>query len=210
MKPGKMLVAVLVILWAGVLWAQTATRDQPSTAQERKRALELTRKLERDPLGEQAGPDRDWLTKWIIEIPDLMVPVCDEVLRPALQGEMGQYRYAKELLAQQLAGGMAYIIEHPQPEDPNQQEDLAINRAALNSALNAYEAIVRSNARAAKWGPLERLAAQRKTGTLDEYLREATMKCMTGDTVTAGVRGEPDALGQGPASAAGLTCPAGY
>lgn len=192
MKSGKMLVALLLMLWTGMSWAQAATRDEPSTPQERKRAVELTRKLEHEPLGDQATQEREWLTKWIIEIPDLTVPVCDEVLRPALQGEMGQYRYAKELLAQQLAGGMAYIIEHPQPEDPTQQDDLAINRAALTSALNAYESIVRANARAAKWGPMERLVAQRKAGSLDQYLREATMKCMTGDTITAGLRAGPD------------------
>jgi hypothetical protein len=189
MKPGKMLVALILLLSTGLLWAQAPTREQPSTPQERRRALELTRKLERAPLGEQANQDRDWLTRWIIEIPDLSVPVCDELLRPVLQGEMGQYRYSRELLAQQLAGGMAYIIEHPQPEDPNQQDDLAINRAALVSALNAYESLVRANARGAKWGPLERLVEQRKSGKLEEYIRQATMQCMTGDTVTASLKG---------------------
>jgi hypothetical protein len=178
-------VAGLLILWAAAVWAQAPTREEPSTPQERQRALELTRKLEQDPLGQQAAEQRNWLTKWIIEIPDLTVPVCDEVLRPVLQGQMGQYRYAKELIAQQLAGGMAYIIEHPQPSDPAQQDDLAINRAGLNSALNAYESIVRGNAKGSKWGPLEKLMEQRKAGELDQYVRQATLKCMTGDTITA-------------------------
>jgi len=189
MRPVRLLVVVMVVAWAAALWAQAATRETPSTPQERKRAIELTRKLERDPLGEQATQDRQWLTQWIIEIPDLTVPVCDEVLRPVLVGEMGQYRYAKELLAQQMAGGMAYIIQHPQPAEADQQDDLAINRAGLTSALNAYESLVRTNARGAKWGPLEKLAEQRKGGTLEDYIRQATMRCMTGDTITAGLRG---------------------
>jgi hypothetical protein len=187
MNPRTMLAAVLLMLWAGTVWAQAETRDEPSTPQERKHAVELTRKLEKDPLGPQASEDRTWLTKWIIEIPDLTVPVCDEVLKPVLQGEMGQYRYAKELIAQQLAGGMAYIIEHPQPKDPAEQDDVAINRAALTSALNAYESIVRSNAKGGKWGPLEKLVDQRKAGQLDQFVRQATLKCMTGETISAGL-----------------------
>lgn len=188
MKPRKLLAALIVTLWAVALFAQAETREEPSTPQERARAVQLTKKLEKDPLGQTATADREWLTKWIIEIPDLTVPVCDEVLKPALQGEVGQYRYAKELIAQQLAAGMSYIIEHPQPKDPQDQDDYAINRAALNSALNAYESIVRSNAKGGKWAPLEDLLTRRKNGQLDEYVRQATLKCMTGDTVTASLR----------------------
>ena len=49
--------------------------------------------------------------------------------------------------------------------------------------------MVRANTRGAKWGPLERLVDQRKHGALEDYLRQATMRCMTGDTITAGLRG---------------------
>jgi hypothetical protein len=188
MKRQTLVAAVLVMLWGLAVFGQAATREEPSTPEERRRAVELTRKLERNPLGENSDRDRAWLTKWIIEIPDLTVPVCDEVLKPVLQGEIGQYRYSKELVAQNLAGSMAYIIEHPQPADPAQEDDFAINKAGLDSALNAYQSILRSNAKGGKWAPLEELLHKRKSGHLDEYVRQATLKCMTGDTVTAYLR----------------------
>jgi len=190
MKPRKVVAMAVGLLCATMLWGQD--RQQPSTPDERHKALTLTKKLERNPLGPEASADRKWLTSWIIEIPDITVPVCDELLKPLLSGEMSQYRYSKELIAQQLAGSMAYLIEHPQEatkvRDEGDQDDFAINRAGLESALNAYEAIVKSGAKGAKWGPLEELVKKRQAGQLDEYVRTATLKCLTGDTETASVR----------------------
>ena len=105
---------------------------------------------------------------------------------------MSQYRYSKELIAQQLAGSMAYLIEHPQEatkvKSGADQDDFAINKAGLDSALSAYEAIVKSNAPGSKWAPLEELMKKRQAGSLDDYVRAATLKCVTGDTVTASLK----------------------
>jgi len=187
MRLRPVLAAVLLILGAAPMWGQT-TRSEPSTPEERTRALQATKKLEQQPLGAQAGQERGWLTKWIIEIPDISVPVCDELLKPLLQGEVGQYRYSKELVAQEMAGAMAFLIEHPQPGSAEDQDDFAINKAGMDSMLNAYDAIVRSAAKGARWGPLEELQNKRKAGQLDDYVRQATLKCATGDTLSAGVR----------------------
>jgi hypothetical protein len=155
----------------------------------------LTKRLEQKPLGPDASGDREWLTQWIIEVPDITVPVCDELLKPILAGE-NQYRYSKELVAQELAGSMAYLIEHPpQSRDPEDQDDFAIYKAGVESALHAYEAIVKSGAKGGKWAPLEELLRKRQKGELDDYIRSATLKCMTGDTVTAGLHGAPSAGG---------------
>jgi len=189
MTPRPVLTAVLVLLAAAVMWGQT--RNEPSTAEERTRALQVTKKLEHQPLGTQATQERGWLTKWIIEIPDISVPVCDELLKPLLLGEVGQYRYSKELVAQEMAGAMAYLIEHPQPHqgDTEDQDDFAINKAGMDSMMNAYEAIVHSAAKGARWGPLEELQNKRKDDQFDEYIRQATLKCVTGETLSAGLRG---------------------
>ncbi len=182
MKARFVLAALLVLaLSAG---AQT-TRTEPSTPEERARALQVTRKLEKDPLGPQAVEERNWLTKWIIEIPDITVPVCDEVLKPLLAGEVSQYRYSKQLVAQELAGAAAYMIEHPKEDNSDDVNDYAINRAGLESALNAYEAIVKSGAKGGKWGPLEEMLKKRQAGQVDDYVRAATLRCITGETITA-------------------------
>jgi len=186
MRLRPILAVLLVSLGAAAMWGQT-TRDEPSTPEERARALQVTKKLEQQPLGAQAGQERGWLTKWIIEIPDISVPVCDELLKPLLQGEVGEYRYSKEMVAQEMAGAMAYLIQHPQPGGADDQDDFAINKAGVVSMLNAYDAIVHT-AKGGRWGPLEELENKRKAGQLDDYVRQATLKCVTGDTLSARMR----------------------
>jgi hypothetical protein len=186
MRPRQWIAVLLLIGAAVTTWGQN--RAEPSTPEERQKALLLTKKLEQKPLGSAAEADRKWLTQWIIEIPDITVPVCDELLKPLLTGEMTQYRYSKEMVAQELAGSMAYLIEHPQEAKLDDQDDFAVNKAGLESALNAYEAIVKEGAKGAKWGPLEEIVKKRAAGDLDDYVRAATLKCMSGDTVTVGLR----------------------
>ena len=187
MRPKQLVAGTVVFLCALAAGAQT--RDAPSTPEERKRAVAVTKKLEQSPLGAEATADRTWLANWIIEIPDISVLACDELLKPLLVGEDSRYRYSKELVAQQLAGSMVYLIEHPQEakhvKDEDDEDDFAINKAGIESVLNAYEAIVKSGARGARWGPLEEMSKKRKAGQLDEYVRNATLKCVSGDTVTA-------------------------
>jgi hypothetical protein len=190
MRARQLVAAVLLLIGlTASAWAQN--RDKPSTPEERQRALLLTKKLEESPLGPEAAADRKWLTRWIIEIPDISVPVCEEMLKPLLAGEVTQYRYSKEIVAQQLAGGMAYLIQHPSAAEANaeDQDQFAINKAGLESALNAYEAIVKQGVKGAKWGPLEEMVKKRANGQLDDYVRAATLSCMTGDTNTASLGG---------------------
>ena len=52
MKPRKVVAMAVGLLCATMLWGQD--RQQPSTPDERHKALTLTRKLERDPLGPEA------------------------------------------------------------------------------------------------------------------------------------------------------------
>ncbi len=187
MRSREFVAGLLIVVFAAVAFAQGDAAEGkrgPSTADERQKALKLTKELEQKPMAPNAQQDRDWLTKWIIEIPDITVPVCDEVLKPILQSDYGQYKYAQLLVAQELAGSAAYMIEHPS----DQENEFAINKAGLDSALNAYQAIVKSGAKAGKWGPLEELLKKRQAGQLEDYVRTATLKCSTGDTLTASLR----------------------
>ena len=53
----------------------TAEERGPSTAEERAKVIEITHKLESDPLNPQADEWRVWLAKWIDEVPDVVVPI---------------------------------------------------------------------------------------------------------------------------------------
>lgn len=74
----------------------------PSTSEERAKVVELTRLLERDPLGENAPATRQWLRQWVIEVPDIRVNVCDELLRHGLGDN---YPYSSEINLQMILYG---------------------------------------------------------------------------------------------------------
>jgi hypothetical protein len=168
---------LIVLLTVGAAFGQAATKRGPSTPEERKRAVEVMRKLEADPLNPQLQKDRQWLVNWVIEIPDITVPVCQDVLLTALKQDQWTYKYAPDLVGQQLAASAVFMIEHPEQGE----NDYAIYKAGLDSALHAYEAILKGHAKAGRWLPLDELLTKRKKGELDDYLRQAALKCMSGD-----------------------------
>jgi len=78
---------LLLILCCPLLLAPRlrAAERGPSTAEERAKVIDLTRKLENDPLNPQAEEWRVWLAKWIDEVPDVVVPVCPSLLPQLLR-----------------------------------------------------------------------------------------------------------------------------
>ncbi|MFB3915301.1 MAG: hypothetical protein ACE14M_01120 [Terriglobales bacterium] len=169
-----------VLLMAMTMLAAEEKRG-PSTPEERKRAIEITKKLEADPLDPALKSDRSWLVQWIVEIPDIVVPVCEDVLAPALKEQQWRYKYSSELLAQQLAGSAVYLIEHPDATE----DDFDISKAGLESALNAYQALMKKHAKGARWLPLDDLLNKRNKGELDDYVRQKTMRCLSGRYIMA-------------------------
>jgi len=49
----------------------------PSTPEERTKALQIIHHLETDPLADTKD-ERQWLTLWLVEVPDIHVPLCTE------------------------------------------------------------------------------------------------------------------------------------
>jgi hypothetical protein len=56
--------------------ASTAADRGPSTPEERKQALEYVHHFEADPLNPALQLEKQWLTVWIIEVPDIHVNEC--------------------------------------------------------------------------------------------------------------------------------------
>jgi hypothetical protein len=104
----------------------------PSTAEERRLAVEWTRSLEEDPLQPGADVARARLLTWVINVPDISVKLCGELLGPSLDR---QGPFDAMLFGQLTFGGAAFSIEHP-----DRAGDAAAQRlAALQSALRVYE-----------------------------------------------------------------------
>ena len=128
-------VTLVCFLIAGPLLA----RDRgPATAEERETAVTLARMLENDPLGPRAKDARQWLTVWLIAVPDITISVCGDLLGPVPRSAK---KYASELVMQAAYSGVAFIIEHPDKA----QDSIAVYNAGIEGALKAYAAIKRSN-----------------------------------------------------------------
>jgi hypothetical protein len=150
--------------------AQVAAERGPSTSAERTRAVETTRRLERDPLGSGAGKDRRWLIQWIVEIPDIEVKGCSGPL-DVLKQDDGS-RYGRVLYVQSMFGIAAFLIEHPRDKDDWVQVQLA----GVESVLRAYRSLLSSEP-GAHWKELDLLAEARRQGKLREVIEETMEGC---------------------------------
>ncbi|HSN90792.1 MAG TPA: hypothetical protein VLS93_06160 [Anaeromyxobacteraceae bacterium] len=150
----------------------------PSTAAERKRAVEITRRLERDPLGKGADADRRWLLQWIEEIPDIMVTICSGPLADLPGDESG--RHGTELFVQSLFGMATFLVENPGKKD----DWVAVQTAGIESVLAAYRSLLRAEPEA-RWPELDALADAKRKGKLRETVKEKV------DCQPPGERGPP-------------------
>ncbi len=159
------LTGILTLLFA--LPGPAAARG-PSTAAERKKAVETTRHLERQPLAPNASAERKWLLKWIIDIPDISVRGCSGPLD--VLGQDDGSRFGRALYAQSMFGMTAFMIENPRRKN----DWVAVQTAGVESTLRAYQSLLRANPDA-RWEELDTLLEARRQGKLREIV-EATME----------------------------------
>jgi hypothetical protein len=147
--------------------AQEAKRG-PSTPAERKRVVEITHRLEKDPSARNASTDRVWLMKWIDEVPDVTIRYCPGPLFDAEEGEPVD----RALWVQSLFGMASFAIEKP----ADARDWVKAQVAGLESALLAYQAAVKTNP-AARLPAFERLLAAQKAGKLAEVVKQEMPAC---------------------------------
>ncbi|MBZ5566277.1 MAG: sel1 repeat family protein [Acidobacteriia bacterium] len=135
----------------------------PSTPQDRAYALQLTRKLEQDPLSLDAAAGRAWLERWWWGIPDIEVRYCNFIDPPDHQ----PYQHSQILYYQIAFSEGAYILEQlAQPRDWP-----ASYLAGMQGALRAYESILRQQpSDKSRW--LDSLLEMRDRGDLPDAVRQ--------------------------------------
>lgn len=141
----------------------------PSTPEERKRAVQTTRKLEREPLARGAMEERKWLFQWIVDIPDIQVTSCKGPLDALQADEEG---YGQILYVQSIFGMASFLIEHPAKKN----DWVAVQTAGIESVLRAYDSIRKADSEA-RWKELDRLAAAQKAGKLSAIVKEEMAEC---------------------------------
>jgi hypothetical protein len=170
-----LLACTIVALAAmGVGQNQDPPKRGPSTPEEKKRFLAIEQKMEQNPLDPTLRKERDWAVHWIIDIPDINVNPCPELLGNFMES---RYRYKAEINGQVAFSMAAFMIEHPDKTG----DIVATNTAALEGALTAYRAILRIEPTAQSQF-MEALAEQESEGKLTKYVRELVKRgCENGD-----------------------------
>jgi len=172
----SLIFAVIGLAAMGV--SMSMSQDQPkrgsSTPEERKRFVAIAHKMEDAPLDPSLRKERDWALHWMVDIPDINVNPCPELLGNFLES---RYRYKAEINGQVAFSMAAFMIEHPDKIG----DIVATNTAALEGALKAYRSILRIEP-TAQSSFMEALAEQQSEGKLTEYVRELTKRgCENGD-----------------------------
>lgn len=162
--------AALLLLCAPAL----AAARGPSTAAERKRAVEVTRKLEKQPLARSSNQDRAWLLEFIVEAPDFEVKSCTGPLDVLARDEDNPY--ARVLYVQSVFGMAAFLFESPKKAG----DWAAVQTAGIESTLKAYESLLKADPDA-RWKELDRLLAARGKGRLRALVEKEMARCGTGE-----------------------------
>ncbi len=166
----RLAAAAVLLLCAPAL----ALARGPSTPAERKKTIELTRKLEKQPLARSSNQDRAWLIEFIVEAPDFEVKSCSGPLDTLAKDE--ENPYARLLYIQSVFGMASFMFENPKKAD----DWAAVQTAGIESTLHAYEAILKADPEA-RWKELDRLLAARAKGQLRPLVEKEMAKCGTGE-----------------------------
>jgi hypothetical protein len=155
-----------ILLGSALIGAPVATKAAdrgPSTPEERKQALEYIRHFEADPLNPALQPEKEWLTIWMIQVPDLHVKVCT-ILDKLPKGDKkdGQALFNGMFFSQ-----IKYVIENP----GKQNEDLAQLQAGVEGLLRVYELLLQTKPKDRE-PYLDDLIQRRNAGTLAEFVKE--------------------------------------
>ncbi len=150
----KLLVIVLVLTFGFVVKTTFAQKRGPSTPEERKRAVEIATLLENDPLDKNAKSLSRELLLWLIEVPDVSVKICTNVLGDysKIKGE-----YSPTITAQLTFSEAKFVI-------------------GVEGVLKTYQNIKKAKPKV-NMEPLEQLLVKQQAGQLAEFVKNSMSGC---------------------------------
>jgi hypothetical protein len=157
------------VLAIAVLALCTFTLSQnkrgPSTVEERERAVRVAEQLEANPLPADKS-DREWIFRWLIEVPDISVSVCTGTMPWEKK-----YKFAGDLMMVQMASSAAFVIRNPDMA----KDSHTVSLAGFESSLRAYEKLVAANPKA-RSKQMDEMLAKRTDGSLSAFITEKIKK----------------------------------
>jgi hypothetical protein len=149
-------------LLAAPLTAIAAGRG-PSTPEERKQALDYIQHFMADPLNPALQPEKEWLTFWMVQVPDIHVNICmifDKLPK-------GNKKDSQAIFNGMFFSQIAYVIQNPDKQD----DLIAEYQAGVEGALPVYEILLKSNPKD-RQPYLDDLIQRRDGGTLLQWVKE--------------------------------------
>jgi len=140
----------------------------PSTADERRQALETIHAWQADPLGPQAKNEFGWVLKFFADVPDMTVHVCtifDKLPK-------GDKKDSSTIFGAEFMAQAAFVIENPD----RREDQLAEYEAGAEGALRVYESLVKANEKD-RQPYLDDLVQRRDSGTLEQFMKERSASC---------------------------------
>jgi hypothetical protein len=163
MQRRSLLFLLIVVCSFSTIKAQTPERG-PSTQAERDRALAAIADLEIHPLGPNAKNEREWLTIWLIQVPDIHVGLCSSLLPGRTKGN----KQDEDLLAVQVMFSSArYAIQH----SGGDTKSLDQYQEGVEGALRMYEALIVEKPKDRR-PEMDELIQRKKDGTLAEFVKK--------------------------------------
>ena len=169
MRTFSSVISVLSLIVLTSLASHAQQKRGPSTSEERAKAVQFAHDLENSPFGPNAKNEREWLTLWLIEVPDITVEVCPRLLGPELPDKK---KYGTEILSQLMYSEAAFMIENPDKA----KEALEVHTAGVAGSLKVYEAILKDHPKA-KSKALDDILSRRDKGDLKDHVQEAIKSC---------------------------------
>ena len=156
------------LLFALVTPSFGQSKRGPSTPEERTKALASIDDLEANPLGPNAKEERRWLTIWLIEVPDIHVTFCTDLLPDEPKKDKLD---SNAIWTQMMFSSARYAIQH----DGGSGDSPAQQLAGVEGALKVYEAILAQKPEDREAG-LDAMLKRRADGTLGDWVKEQAAK----------------------------------
>jgi hypothetical protein len=138
--------------------------QENSSLEERARWVEITHKLESNPMNESANKEGDWALKRLSDVRDVHIPLCKSLL---VEFNNPTYTYSHAITRQYMLASAAFMIENPSKvADHN-----ALNLAAVESVLMVYTGILQQQIDG-KTRVLSDLLKKRSEGKLYDAIRK--------------------------------------
>jgi len=162
--PKYFVTAILAAAFAFCCPLATHAADRgPSTPEERQQALDYTKDFLANPLGPNAGHEREWVTRWAIEVPDVHMALCILLEKQP----KGTKQDADLIFAAIILSQTAFAIQHPDAKPDSHEAFLA----GIQGALQVYEELLAAKPKD-RQPYLDDLLQRRAAGTLPQWVAD--------------------------------------